>query len=305
MLYSEKIQYFIELVRQRSFSRAAKKLGVVTSTVTKAITNLEAELDATLVKRLKSGVELTEVGQDLFDSVIESYLNIEHKFNSIKDSDAKNQESIKIITTAGSMVLWIVERLKIFQEKHPNVTVHLQTIDSNISLSKTDADVAILPTVEDLGSIAKKKLFSVSVKLAASKGYIEKYGEPKVKSDLKNHRLISYYHVKDNSRGNVDWHLQVDGEILKPALVINSAICIYYAALQGYGIAPIGAGLPIEGDLVEILPDESPSNVDVFFMTPKRTGNLLIDDLYSSVVGGLPTDIKIFSSENNNEKNRS
>ena len=296
MLYSEKIQYFVEVVRQRSFSRAAKKLGVVTSTVTKALTNLETELNQTLVNRLKSGVELTETGQDLFDSVIDSYLNIEYKFNTIKNGDTDYKDSLKIITTAGSIGLLITSSLKKFQEKYPKITVHIQTTDSPISLSKTDADIAILPSVEDLGSIVKKKLFSVPIRLAASKAYINKYGEPKSKSDLKYHKLISYYHTKDNSRGNVDWHLQLEGEILKPALVINSAVSMYYAAVLGYGIAPISTGLPIEGNLVEILPHESPPKVDIFFITPKqsRSSQAIIDDLRLCVLDTFKKPMNFF-----------
>ncbi len=294
MLYSEKIQYFIEVVRQRSFSRAAKKLDVVTSTVTKALTNLEKELGKTLVKRLKSGVELTDIGQDLFDSVIESYLNIEHKFNAIKNTDSKDKNSIKIITTAGSMGFWIISHLQDFQKKYPHVTIYIKTTDESVNFSKSDADVAILPTVEDSGTVIKKKLLTASLKLAASKDYIKQYGMPKTKSDLKNHRLIGFYHSKDNSRGNFDWHLQLDGERLKPNLVINSGMCLYYAAILGYGIVSLGAGLPIKGNLVEVLPHESPPTVDVFFMTSKRASHPLINDLHSCLVGVEPTETTIF-----------
>ncbi|NCP62887.1 MAG: LysR family transcriptional regulator [Alphaproteobacteria bacterium] len=285
MLYSEKIQYFIEIVRHGSFSRSAKHLNVATSTVTKAVTNLEKELGQTLVKRLKSGVEMTPIGQDLYESVIESYLTIEQKLNAVKNKGSQKRNSLKIITTTGTMSLWLMPRLAAFQKKYPDITLRLQTTDDHVSLSKTDADVAILPTIDDPGAVIKKKLLSVSVKLAASKSYIAQYGEPKTKLDLKNHRLISFYQSKDLVRGNVDWHLQNEDGLLKPALIINSAICIYYAALLGYGIAPISKEFPIEGDLIEILPDEPQQEVDVFFITPKkRGGDNLINDLYSSLV---------------------
>ncbi|HBN21804.1 MAG TPA: hypothetical protein DD412_01010 [Holosporales bacterium] len=291
MLYSEKIQYFIELVRHGSFSRSAKYLNVATSTVTKAVTNLEKELEQTLVKRLKSGVEMTPIGQDLYESVVESYLTIEQKLNMVKNKGNQKRDSLKIITTTGTMSLWLMPRLAKFQEKYPNITLRIQTTDDHVSLSKTDADVAILPTIDDPGAVVKKKLLSISLnKLFASKGYIKKYGEPKTKADLKNHRLISFYQNKDTSRGNVDWHLQGENNTLKPSLVVNSAICIYYAALLGYGITPIGTDFPIEGDLVEVLPNESQPNIDVFFITSKkRGGDNLINDLYSSLVGAVST----------------
>lgn len=291
MLYSEKIHYFIELVRHGSFSRSAKHLNVATSTVTKALTSLEKELEQTLVTRLKSGVEMTPIGQDLYESVIESYLTIEQKLTAVKNKGNQRQDSLKIITTTGTMSLWLMPRLAKFQEKYPNITLRIQTTDGSVSLSKTDADVAILPTIDDPGVVIKKKMLAVSIKLAASKSYIAQHGIPKTKADLKNHRLISFYQSKDLVRGNVDWHLQNEDGLLKPALIINSAICIYYAALLGYGIAPISKEFPIEGDLVEILPDEPQLEVDVFFITSKKRGSdNLLNDLYSSLVETVSTN---------------
>lgn len=290
MLYSEKIQYFIELVRHGSFSRSAKHLNVATSTVTKAVTSLEKELEQTLVKRLKSGVEMTPIGQDLYESLIESYLTIEQKLDAVKNKGNHKRDSLKIITTTGSMSLWLIPRLAKFQEKHPTVTIRIHTTNNSVNLSKTDADIAILPNVDDPGAVIKKKLLSVSLKLVASKSYIDKYGEPKTKEDLKDHRLISFYQNKDLVRGNIDWHLQNEEGLLKPAFVINSAICIYYAALLGYGIAPIGKDFPIESDLIEVLPNESQPDVDVFFITSKKRGSdNLINDLYSSLVDNVST----------------
>ena len=256
-----------------------------------------------MVKRLKSGVEMTSVGQDLFESVIESYLTIEQKLNTIKNKGVQRRNSLKIITTTGAMSLWLIPRLAAFQEKYPKVTLRIQTTNDRVNLSKTDADVAILPTVDDPGSVIKKKLLSISLKLVASKNYIAKYGKPETKADLKNHRLISFYQNKDAMLGNVDWHLQGNGEFLKPSLVVNSAICIYYAALLGYGIAPIGRDFPIESDLVEILPQEPQPEVDVFFMTPKkRGGDNLINDLYSALVETISTKAKLSITGDKNDK---
>lgn len=286
MLYSEKIQYFIELVRHGSFSRSAKHLNVATSTVTKAITNLEKELGKTLVKRLKSGVELTPVGQDLYESVIEPYLNIEHKFNLIQNKGVRQRSSLKIITTTGVVSLWILPRLKAFQEKYPNVTLRIETTNGPFSFTNTDADVAIFSKIDNAGAIIKKKLLTVHFRLFASQEYLDHFGTPQSIADLKNHRLIGYYLDKNGYVGNVDWVLNTDELDLKPYFVMNSAIGQYYAAKLGYGILTIAKELPfLDGNLIEILPDLQGAEIDVFFITRKKQlDDHLTNALYNSLM---------------------
>ncbi len=294
MIYSEPLQYFVEVIRCGSFSRAAKKLGLATSTVTKSLTALEHDLNKVLMKRLKSGVELTDVGRELYESIVDSYMIIENAVSRVKHNKESIKKSIKIITTTGMTSLWLMPRLRGFIEKYPDVNILIETTNKSIALSKTDADVALLPTIDDPGLVVKKKIYSFEMRLLASPKYLEKYGVPKSFEDLKDHKLIGFYLTKNNFNGNVDWHLKSGGQILEPSLVVNSAMCVFYATVLGYGISVTGADFSFDAGLVTILPDLPPPSVDVFFFASKKNaGAKMINDLFYALSEIFLTKTKI------------
>ena len=284
MIYSEPLQYFVEVIRCGSFSRAAKKLGLATSTVTKTITALEHDLDKVLVKRLKSGVELTDVGRELYESIVDSFMNIENAVDRVKNNGEDYRKTLKIMTTTGVASIWLMSRLKSFIEEYPDIKISIETTSSSIALSKVDADIAILPSVDDPGLVIGKKVHTMKTRLVASPEYIKKFGMPKSREDLVNHRIIGFYHAKKTFNGNVDWHLKTDSGVLEPNLIVNSAICMFYATILGYGLSTIGSDFSVDHDLIEVLPDVPPQSVDIFFFTPKkRAGEKIIDALFMSL----------------------
>lgn len=281
MLYSEPLHLFVEIVRSGSFSRAAKKLGLATSTLTKSLTALEKDLGKILVERKKSGVIPTPVGQKLYESIVDSFKNLDYAINSIRDDDDSQKKSIKIITTTGITSMWLIPHVKLFMDKHPGIKIQIETTNESIALSKTDADVAILPSVDDPGLTSRRKLRNFVMKLKASRCYIEKNGMPKDLDDLKNHKLIGFYLSKNTFNGNVDWFLHQDENNLEPDLVINSAMCVFYATALGLGISAMSADFTIGADFIEILPETPPPCIDVEFFTAKhRVGDSIINDLY-------------------------
>ncbi len=284
MQYTEQLHYFVEIVRAGSFSRAAKRFGIATSTLTKSLTNLETSLDKILVKRLKSGVELTSVGKELYESIIDSYRTIEGAVERIKGEDQVAKREIKIITTTGIISYWIIPKLGTFLEDNPEVHIKIETVNASISLTHTDADIAILPSVNDSGMVTKQKLTSFSFELMASPKYIQKYGHPKNFEDLKNHKLIGFYHSKDPYDNSVDWHLKSDGKVIEPRLTMNSAMGVYHATVLGYGISAIGKNLPFDNELVPVLKDQSTPSIDLYIFTPKkRVGEKLIRNLCTAL----------------------
>ena len=62
----QELAIFLEVAKQRSFSQAALRLGVTTSSVSQSVTHLEKSLDATLVNRAHRPIELTRAGDRLY-----------------------------------------------------------------------------------------------------------------------------------------------------------------------------------------------------------------------------------------------
>ena len=104
-----------------------------------------------------------------YESIIDSFIKIDHYYNFVKQTIITERNSLKVITTTGVVSLWIMPRLKRFIEKYPHKTIKIETVNHTVSLSRTDADVAIFPRIDDPGNVVKRKLLTVHNRLFASK----------------------------------------------------------------------------------------------------------------------------------------
>ena len=133
-----------------------------------------------------------------------------------------------------------------FIKKYPELQIKIFTTNEHVRFSETDFDVGILPKVADRPEVLQRKLITTHSRLFASADYIKEYGVPAKLEDLKNHRLISFYHDTVGYRGNVDWHLKGDAKTyFEPYLVINSAIGQFIACSLGLGIVAIPKEFPL------------------------------------------------------------
>lgn len=62
----EQLEYFVETAKQHTMSGAAQELSISPQNISKAISQLERELGATLFSRSKQGVTLTPIGESVF-----------------------------------------------------------------------------------------------------------------------------------------------------------------------------------------------------------------------------------------------
>lgn len=255
-----KVRTFYYVAIEGSYEKASMHLGIKSSCISKQISYLENMLKIKLFKRSHRSLVLTEESHELFKSAqilmgqaekIEEMSNIENK--------EKEDNTIRIVTTTGAASLLLVQKLKHFVDLYPQYKLRIITSDEKVDLLNHYSDVAILPNVDANQNIMQKKLFTVHIRLFASRAYLDKFGIPKNVDDLDNHRLISFYHNEIGHRGDVDWHLKlgVKGKKYRtPHFVINSAVGSYEAALQGIGIVSMAEEFPYIQNLVKILPDE-------------------------------------------------
>lgn len=290
----ENIEYFLEVVRCKSISKAAKKMGVAVSTVSLALQQLEEHLGHKVILRIKKGIEMTDVGKNLFTLTDQSVKNINDavrflssargdEVHDLKALKKVTRTSIRLVTTTGLMSLWIMPRLQRFIDQYPQIKIEIETIDGEVNFTETIADVGILPSVLDNKNVTKRCILSVQTYLFCSEKYIQKYGRPHSMDDLKNHKLIGYYPDDKRYRGELDWHLRTSkGEKLTPAFVVNSDTAQIYAAKMGYGIAAISPDHPyLDSSFINLFPDYDSQPTKIYFVT--RRDAILddsIDDLY-------------------------
>lgn len=229
------IAYFLEVARQRNLVRAAQKLKVDHTTVSRRIRELERSLNATLFKRSKSGFTLTEIGLRLLQYAegMESQANSIVNAIGIESTDAGGAARIASMEGIGSM--YLTQCIRDFNKVYPSIQIELITDTRLLDLSRREADIFVSFFKPQGKRLSVKKLGEFKISLYGSAEYFEEHPFPKVREDLQNHSFIDFIddhvYIKENR-----WM----SDILRPTHTVfrsTSLMAQYIAVSSGQGIA--------------------------------------------------------------------
>lgn len=146
------LEYFVEVARQKSFSKAAEKCNVTQSTISKLIKDLESELGTSLFNRTSKYVQLTDTGAIFLDQAIQvvtMFENLTSEFqNRIKMERGKI--AIGLLPITGTTIF--AELLGEFKKKYPQIEISLSEHGSKkVALDILDGtlDVGVVCSVPD------------------------------------------------------------------------------------------------------------------------------------------------------------
>jgi len=231
---------FVAVGRERSFTKAAAKLGVSQSALSHTIRELEARLGVRLLTRTTRSVSPTEAGERLLRNVAPRFEEIEAELATLRELREKPAGTVRL--TAGDhairSVLW--PKLAKFLPKYPDIKIEL-AIDyglTDIVAQRYDAGVR---WGEQVGKdmIAVRIGPDIRFAVVGSKSYFAKRSLPKIPQDLISHacinlRLPTYggLYAWEFEKGGRELKVRVEGQ-----LVFNSIFQVLDAALAGFGIA--------------------------------------------------------------------
>lgn len=231
---------FLEVAEQRSFTRAAAKLGISQSALSHAMRRLEAKLGLRLLTRTTRSVAPTEAGERLLETLRPALDEIDLKLAALTELRERPAGTVRLTTSihAARTVLWpAVDRLT---ADHPDINVEL-SVDAgfvDIVANRFDAGVR-------LGESLEKDMIAVRIgprlRMAAvgSRAYFAKRGNPAAPHDLAAHACINLRLA--TSGGLYAWQFDRAGRELQVKvegqLVFNNVDLMMTAALAGHGIA--------------------------------------------------------------------
>jgi DNA-binding transcriptional LysR family regulator len=231
---------FVAVGRERSFTKAAAKLGKSQSALSHTIRELEARLGVRLLTRTTRSVAPTAAGERLLKTVGPRFEEIEAELEALSELREKPAGTIRI--TAGDhaihSVLW--PKLAKLLPKYPDVKVEI-TIDyglADIVAQRYDAGVR-------WGEQVAKDMIAVRIgpdvrfAVVGAKSYFARRPPPKTPQDLIGHtcinlRLPTYggLYTWEFERGGRELKVRVEGQ-----LVLNGIFQVLDAALAGFGLA--------------------------------------------------------------------
>jgi DNA-binding transcriptional LysR family regulator len=268
---------FLAVAREKSFTRAAAKLGVAQSTLSHTIRELEARLGVRLLARTTRSVALTDAGERLFRTVAPRLDEIDAEVTALSELRDKPAGLIRI--TAGEhsaqAVLW--PALARLLPAYPDITVEV-VVDyglTNIVAERYDAGVR-------LGEQVARDMIAVRIgpdmrmAVVGSPAYFARHPRPRTPQELTTHRCIN---LRLPTYGGIyAWEFEKGGRELKVRvegpLVFNNLTLRLNAVLSGVGLAylpedQVRAHVK-DGKLVRVLADWCPAFSGYHLYYPSR-----------------------------------
>ncbi|HSO30910.1 MAG TPA: LysR family transcriptional regulator [Labilithrix sp.] len=267
------IAVFARVARERSFTRAAKSLGMPKSTVSERVARLEAKLGVRLLERTTRSLRLTVSGEAYFARVVRVVQELEEAEAAVTAAHKLPRGVLRVASPLLFAQVFLADVVSEYLTRFPEVHVELIVADRSFDILEEKLDVAVhVLGAMDAQHVARKLAIG-DRRCVASADYVERRGLPATPSDLVDHGCV----VVGPSRA-ATWTFEADGHTRAVAVLgryaVTSIELAYRATLAGHGIAVVPAFLCAHdlaaGRLVRVLPAWSPGEVSIHLVYPSH-----------------------------------
>jgi DNA-binding transcriptional LysR family regulator len=253
------------VARARSFGRAAERLGMTQSGVSKAIAKLESRLSTRLVHRTSRVVELTDEGRELYERVVQHLAGIgEAAAETSKSREAvRGRLRVNVDPLFSRMVL--SPNLSKFLLQNPGLELRIETRDRIADLVSDGFDLAVRFGEPVPSALIARRLLDARILTVASPIYIDRHGRPRHPQDLASDAHQCILAIDPSTGRPFDWEFWRGNEVVSVAvngrLTVTDSGTKLGACLAGFGIAQvIDLGLEHHfetGALIKLFPEWS------------------------------------------------
>jgi len=275
MLDIDSLRIFEKVASLKSFTAAARALGLPKSNVSRVIARLEEELGTRLFQRTTRDVVLTLTGRALLERSTEIIANLGEALTYVRSLAGQPRGLLKISAGIGFGVNVLAEQLPAFLVLYPDIEIALDLESRTADLVAEAVDVAVrLGPLPDSGLVAVK-LGEMRRYLCAAPAYLERRGTLHSIDDIRGHDTIDMPGPDGRTR---PWTFSRGGETLRietrPRLSVNEALTIHRLVSNGAGLGILSgyicAPQIVAGGLVHLFPEWSPPPVEVNLVFPSR-----------------------------------
>ncbi|WP_065375159.1 LysR family transcriptional regulator [Ensifer adhaerens] len=272
--------WFLAVAEERSFTRAAAKLGTSQSTLSHTIKKLEARMGLRLLTRTTRSVSPTEAGERLLRSLAPRIEELETEIDELMEIRDKPSGTVRINLSDHALESVVWPKLRPLLLDYPDIKVELNRDNGfrNIVEERFDAGVRLGESLDN-DMIAVRIGPDWRLVAVGSPAYLAGHPAPKTPQELVAHNCIN--HRQAGSGGLYAWEFAKDDRELRVRvegqLTFNTSYAMVDAAVAGYGIAYVPEDLVTaeirSGSLLQVLDDWSPSFAGYYLYYPSRRQN--------------------------------
>jgi DNA-binding transcriptional LysR family regulator len=267
---------FARIVESGSFSRAAERVGLPKSTVSRRIAELETRLGERLLQRTTRKLVLTEFGAGLLEHARQMVLEVEAANAVVQHRQAMPSGRLRVSMPNDFLSPVLVGRLPDFLQRYPAIRLELDLSPRRVDVLGEDFDLAIrMGDLPDDASLVARRLGVFSAGLYASPAYIARRGMPDHPDKLMVHDTLN---ILSQGGGGPVWTLLGNNQRWEgrpPALIAaNSPALLVQLARSGSGIAAVSDRYVepylASGELVRVLPEWCLPAITAWAVFPER-----------------------------------
>lgn len=266
---------FAVVATERSFTRAAGRLGVTQSALSHTVRGLERRLGLQLLARTTKSVAPTSAGAELLKSLSPALEQIDRALNEVRTARDRPAGRLRLAVSKSAAVLVLLPKLPAFAAAYPEVVLEVTTCTGLVDLVGGGFDAGIqLEEFIQKDMVAVRATPELRLAAVASPEYFATRNRPLKPRDLSAHNCIGLR----LPGGPYRWEFEKAGApvtttVAGPLVVDDTSLAIQ-AALAGLGIALAYeeqvADYIGQGKLIRVLEDWSPSFPGFFIYYPDR-----------------------------------
>jgi len=271
------LQAFLAVARSRSFSSAARELGVSKSAVSQSVRQLEEQLRVVLLNRTTRSVSLTDAGRKLVDGAGPALAQAAATLTEVSAQPGEAVGRLRLSVPRAALPLIIDPVLPTFRSRHPRVEVELVVEERLVDIVAAgyDAGIRLSESIErDMVHVRLTSPFRFVV--VGSPQYLAQHGTPQRPEDLLEHECITFRspttgapYAWEFERGRKSWRVPVRGGV-----VTNDGLICASMAKLGLGLAyapePLISDELRAGELAIMLDAFAPMVPGFFIYFPSR-----------------------------------
>lgn len=288
------LQLFLVVARERSFTKAAGKLGVTQSALSHAMKALEERLNIRLLTRTTRSVAPTEAGERLIACLEPRIADLEQELDSLIQLNGIASGNIRLTSGEHAARSLVWPKLKPFLREYPEIHVELMVDNGFVDIVEGRFDAGIR-----LGESVNKDMVAVRIgpdmrmAIVAAPSYFADHPAPETPHDLQDHHCINMR--LPTVGGLYHWEFEKDGKPLRVRvegqLTFNLLPERIDAALSGFGLACVPENMIQDyvrsGALIQVLQAWCPFFPGYYLYYPSRKQHppafaLMIDALRHS-----------------------
>jgi DNA-binding transcriptional LysR family regulator len=239
---------FARVVEAGSFARAADRLDVSVSAVSRQVSDLESHLGVRLLNRTTRRLSMTESGQAFYERCVQLLADLDEAEEAVSASAVVPRGTLRITASISFGAGYLAPAIAALQQRHPQLRFDIELSDRAVDLVDERIDLAI--RIGDIGSQAliSRRIGIAQMVCCAAPAYLAKHEAPRTPADLASHACLTYEY---SSGGNL-WRFTDATNHAHEVSVSGIAHANNGAMLAALAVA--GVGVALEPDFI-VAPD--------------------------------------------------